>query len=749
MRRLMWFTIGFAAACGVGTTLLWTVSLTPLAVYAVICGLICFAIRRKGVAVYAFSMLLLGIGCGISWLAAYKSLYLAPLEKIDGESFSASVTITGYSEKTDYGCSVDALAFFDGKPYTLRVYQKGSQQLTPGTVLEASFKFRLTTPNGQKDSSYYRGKSIFLVASQKDEGCCGQSQLCSIIFLPAKAKKAALNHIKSCFPSDTAAFAKALLLGDTSDLSYETDTALKGSGIRHVVAVSGLHVSALFGAVYFVFRRKRLLTLLISAPLLFFFAAVTGFSPSVTRAVLMSTLMALGAVINREYDGLTSLSFACLVMLFLNPFVIYSVSFQLSVLSVAGILIASPPCRARMMDAFRAADRKGNGAKILRTAASSISVSAGAMLFTAPLCAYYFQCVSLIGMAANLLIIWVIPLLFCGTAVIAILGGVLHSLCTAAASILSVIIRGMLAAANALSEIPFGAVYTQSVFITVWLIGIYCLIALYIVRKKGGKWILAAGIAGLFAAISLSVIVPRLDDVRLNVLDVGEGQSILIQSRGRNFLIDCGGDSDTKVADEAAQTLLSQGIFRLDGIILTHYDRDHVNGLENLLSRVSASHFYLPDVGDTAEVQALTQRSGAELTWIKAESSFDIALPCGKLTLLMPKITNTDNENSMCVLFESEKCVILVTGDRGSEGERELLYSYNLPDVDILIAGHHGSKKSTTDALLRAVRPEMVIISVGENNRYGHPAQDVLDRLARFGCEVYRTDLQGAVLIRR
>lgn len=173
MRRLMWFTIGFAAACGVGTTLLWTVSLTPLAVYAVICGLICFAIRRKGVAVYAFSMLLLGIGCGISWLAAYKSLYLAPLEKIDGESFSASVTITGYSEKSDYGCSVDALAFFDGKPYTLRVYQKGSQQLTPGTVLEASFKFRLTTPNGQKDSSYYRGKVSFWLLPKRMRDAAG------------------------------------------------------------------------------------------------------------------------------------------------------------------------------------------------------------------------------------------------------------------------------------------------------------------------------------------------------------------------------------------------------------------------------------------------------------------------------------------------------------------------------------------------------------------------------------------------
>ena len=109
----------------------------------------------------------------------------------------------------------------------------------------------------------------------------------------------------------------------------------------------------------------------------------------------------------------------------------------------------------------------------------------------------------------------------------------------------------------------------------------------------------------------------------------------------------------------------------------------------------------------------------------------------------------SDNENSMCVLFESEEGVILITGDRSRTGERDLIGKYDLPQADILIAGHHGSKTSTSRELLQAVRPEIVIISAGKNNIYGHPAREVLERLAEFNCTVYRTDQQGSVLVRR
>ena len=119
-----------------------------------------------------------------------------------------------------------------------------------------------------------------------------------------------------------------------------------------------------------------------------------------------------------------------------------------------------------------------------------------------------------------------------------------------------------------------------------------------------------------------------------------------------------------------------------------------------------------------------------------------------KLTVFGPVYSGYSNENSLCILFETENCAILIIGDRSAFGERMLMRNRNLPDVDLLIAGHHGSRYSTSDELLTAVQPETVIISVGENT-YGHPSQEVLDRLAEFGCAVYRTDRDGTIIYRR
>ena len=130
------------------------------------------------------------------------------------------------------------------------------------------------------------------------------------------------------------------------------------------------------------------------------------------------------------------------------------------------------------------------------------------------------------------------------------------------------------------------------------------------------------------------------------------------------------------------------------------------------------------------------------------EDELILQLESAKLTVFGPIFAAESNENSLCILFESEKCAILVTGDRGSLGEMLLMHDAALPDVDLLVAGHHGSKNSTSEELLNTVRPETVFISVGRNS-YGHPARELLDRLRSFGCNVFRTDLQGTLIFRR
>ena len=119
------------------------------------------------------------------------------------------------------------------------------------------------------------------------------------------------------------------------------------------------------------------------------------------------------------------------------------------------------------------------------------------------------------------------------------------------------------------------------------------------------------------------------------------------------------------------------------------------------------------------------------------------------ITIVPSYSDNSDNESGLCVLFQTENCAILITGDRDEFGERMLLRSIDLPDLDALVVGHHGSKYSTGRALLEAARPEVAIISVGENNTYGHPAEETLERLKAYGCRVYRTDVHGTIIFRR
>jgi competence protein ComEC len=206
-------------------------------------------------------------------------------------------------------------------------------------------------------------------------------------------------------------------------------------------------------------------------------------------------------------------------------------------------------------------------------------------------------------------------------------------------------------------------------------------------------------------------------------------------------MVDCGGSSDAEAADAAAEALLSQGITKLDVLILTHYDKDHSGAVDELLSRVDAELLILPPV--YSELQLPAKQT------VYATQDLTITTQKMKTEIYAPVIPEGGNENSLCILFDTEKCDILITGDCNAFAERMLLRRVNLPDVDILVAGHHGSGGSTSEELLSRVRPEIVCISAGQNNRYGHPASELLQRLEHYGCNIYRTDIHGDIMVRR
>lgn len=744
----MWLAMGFCASTLVGTYLL------PVDWYflgAGVCALalaVCLAWMLRYRKARFAAMVLLGCGIGFLWQTGFDAIYLSPVRAADEQKLSITISTTDYSEETDYGAVVEGVTKLNGRIYRLTAYLPEDTVVSPGDTLSGTFLLRGTLPDCSRDSLYHCGYRTFLLAYASGNLTVREAESLPLFGYPAVIRRQVTDRIDRVFSADTAPFARALLLGDTSGIDYETDTSLKLSGIRHIVAVSGLHVSILFSMVYGLTGKRRWPAALVGIPVLFLFAAVAGFSPSITRACLMHGLMLLSMIADREYDPPTALSFAVLVMLAMNPWTVTNVGFQLSVSCVVGIFLFSSKIRNWLMDRRRLGRWKGIPGKILGFFSASVAVSISAVLLSTPLSAYYFGVVSLVGVLTNLLTMWMITFLFCGILLVCFLSLISLPLAAGAAWAAQWGIRYVLLVAKTLAGFPLAAVYTDSIYIVVWLVLCYVLLAVFCGRKNKKPLMFGCcAVISLCAALMASWTAPGMDAFRMTVLDVGQGQCILLQSGGRNYLVDCGGDGDEAAADRAAGLLLSQGISRLDGLILTHYDSDHAGGAQYLLSRISAEVLFLPDYADQRETaEELAACSGG--TVVKIQKDVYIAYGNTVITLIPSDSTLSDNESGLCVLFQAENCDILITGDRSASGERELLQYITLPDLEVLVVGHHGSKTSTCQELLVQTQPEVAIISVGIDNHYGHPSDEVLERLTDFGCIVYRTDQDGTIIYR-
>lgn len=751
MRKLMWFTLGFAVAAAVGSyALAGQLQLHAVEWYLLAAGVclillgICLLCMLRLTKARIAAMVCFGCVVGFCFQCGFDWVYLSVARAADEMTLDVSIFASDYAYETDYGCAVEGKVKINGRNYRVVAYLPEDTQMAPGDWVNGSFTLKSTLPGGSKESAYDRGKGVFLKAYPKGDMTVLTPEQMPLGAYPAVIRNYVGNMIRDIFPEDTFAFAKALLLGQTEELDYATDNILKVSGIRHVVAVSGLHVTILFSLVYTLVWRKRWLATLIGLPVLALFAAIAGFSPSITRACVMHGLMVLAMLFDREYDPPTALSAAILTMLALNPWSLTDVGFQLSVGCMAGILLFSEPMKNWLLDKKRLGRFAGRW-KGWFSGGVSISISAGIM--TAPLCAYYFDMVSILSLATNLLTLWVISFVFYGIMAVCLVALVNVKIAGAIAWAVSWPIRYVLLVAKGIAAVPVAGIYTKSLYVVLWLVLCYGLLAVFLLMKKKQPLVLGCCAAiGLCVALFASWMEPLTDECRVTVLDVGQGQCILLQSEGRNFLVDCGGSNDEHAADEAAALLLSQGIRRLDGLIVTHYDRDHAAGAEYLLSRVAADALYLPNCADDDGTAAgLYRYTGGEICTVS--SDVQVVFGDTKITLVPSQSHLDNNESGLCVLYQTKNCDILITGDRSTAGERELLEHMQLPQLEVLIVGHHGSKYSTCRELLMKTNPQYAIISVGENH-YGHPTDEVLQRLQDFGCEIYRTDENGTVVYR-
>lgn len=573
-------------------------------------------------------------------------------------------------------------------------------------------------------------------------------------YLPQRFAKAIKDKLVLIYKDDPvcAAFMTAELTGDRSGMAAADYTKLSEVGLAHLFAVSGLHCAFLVSLLGFLIPtgRRRLFAGTAIGVLLFYMMAV-GLTPSVVRACIMQIFLLTAPLFKRESDGMTSLGAALLVILLVNPFAIGSVSLQLSFAATLGLVWLAP----KMMDAWGRAGEKWPGAfrAALRFLLANGAATVSALAFTVPLTAYYFNILTLVSPLSNLLIVWAAGWNFMLGFVTVLIGFISLPAAQVLSAFSAILIYYVRAVVGVLIKIPYHAVYFTNRLLKYWLIYAYGMVSVCcLTRPRRGKYALATGLAAvaLAATVVLNAQSYYAGDLNMVTLNVGQGECVLLYSRHEAALVDCGSStSGTNAGAIAADLLETLGIRALDEVVVTHYHADHTDGLEDLMARISVKDIYLPDIEDTGGVRekitAMAAACGSKISFV--EEAAHCSIGTAEMTVYPPVGEGDSNEQGLSILCSLRQFDALITGDMDGDTEEKLAETYALPDIEVLLVGHHGSRNSSSKAFLSAVEPETAVISVGRNNSYGHPADAALYRLQATGTAVYRTDLQGNIRI--
>lgn len=742
--RLVWFTAGVVTAALLGVYLSWTAWLLPAGLGCLALGILLRGLRRWPPA----RRVLLGGGVALLWLVGYGALFQAPAQTLEYRTVQLEAVVTQWPEETDYGVRILVKAGeAGGRKVTALFYGDATlADLRPGDQLAC---VAYCTPADQirgQESLYYSSQGIFLQAKSYGEVTVTRAQGIPLRYaLPILAGEIRA-EIDRLYPEGQAGFLHALLTGDKTGLEEMDQNNFNRVGLGHVVVISGLHVTYLLGFLTLFLKPRRTPDLIALLVILALFCLMTGSGPGTVRATILCALALVAPRLGRDYHPLTGLCFALLVLLGINPAAIANAGLQFSFLSTLGILLFGQRWSRSWLEKLPKAWRRW-----VRPLVGVVAISLGAMIFTVPLSALYFGRFSLVAPLSNLLTAWAVTLIFVGGVVSVAVGAVWLPLGHGLAALVGLPIRFFLWYAGEASRLGLAAVNLDQGYYALWALFVYGVVALYLLVPAQGKRPIVP-VCACAVTLCLSALLTAQtawgQGLTLTALDVGQGQSLVVTSHGRRALIDCGGTQNP--GDRAATYLQSQGKSTLDLLILTHFHEDHAGGVLELMDRVKVAAIAAPDVDQDSPIRQAIEAKAAEqgipIHYITENTL--VILGQAQLTLYRPVEGGSDsNEQCLAILCAKEGWEALITGDMPAEEEARLAARENLPDLEVLVAGHHGSKYSTSQTFLEAVTPETVVISVGYNS-YGHPAPETLARIEAVGATVYRTDWHGGVTVR-
>ena len=698
-------------------------------------------------------LIALSLAAGLLYGRGWRHFIADPVREKCGGSHLFSATVCDWPQETDTGWRV-TVRLTDARGAKAVCYLSDeAADLEPGQMLLGEAYWQDASVIKGTEITTFTARGVFALLYCNTFPDVSPGSAGSVRYLPQHLARAMRDTISRVWPDETAAaILRAELLGDRSGIDTTLSSRFSEAGVSHLFAVSGLHCAFLLTLLSLLVgpQRRRLLAA-VGIAVLTVYMFMVGLTPSVVRACIMQFFLLLAPLFLRDADPPTSLASALLVILLWNPYAAQSVSLQLSFGAMLGLILVTP--RVHDFFAGRIRPRKKPVRAAVSFLLSTLCSTLGAMVFTVPLTAYYFGVFSTVAPLTSLLCIPLASWNFMVGFLTALLGFVFLPAAQVLGYVCRVLTKLFLWVVDLACAIPYHALYTDTnPYLVWWLVFVYAVFLLCIFsRERGRKYAFAAGVSVLTLVLCITLRTGefRSDALTAVAVDVGQGASTLLRSGEDTVLVDCGSSNRyKKPAQQVLSQLGSMGVEHLSAVAVTHYHADHTNGLPELLDRVAVDALYLPEIEDEYGVRdklvALAAEKNIRVSFVTEQT--EISLGAATVTVFPPVGKGDMNEQGLTYLCTSGDFDLLITGDMSGPTELALTQTYKLPDVEVLLVGHHGSKYSSQQEFLSKIEPDAAIISVGDNN-YGHPTDAAISRLEAAGATVYRTDRQGCVTV--
>lgn len=683
----------------------------------------------------------------------YKQVYTIKIDKINNSNYYKNtkllLNIKKNTNKYSYGDKISFTAEFE---------QANSQRNKGG------FNYR----------EYLKTKGIYGIVtnSQNQTKLVKKNNVNILDKLINDVSTIIEKKIFSLVEKENANILTALLIGNKNNLEDDVKDIFKQSSLSHILAISGAHVSYVIMLVSFIISKTKInkrLGKIITIVFLVFFMMLTGSSPSVTRACIMAIYTILGSLLHKKVNVLSSISISSIIILLINPYSILDIGMQLSYAGTIGIVFIYPIIR-------KIEGKKQFGTKILIQKIKDILlITISANIIIIPIIMYHFSTISFTFLISNLLaspFMGILIILGFSTIIFSFIFSPLGKIL---ASLLNFFTSLFLKVATFSSNLPFSQLYipTPKIYqIIIYYILIITAVLYIKIKRKQKKRLFEKKIiirirtinkkkiAIVLVLVVLFNLVYKFIPKNLNIyfVDVGQGDCTLITTpQGKNVLIDGGGSENFDVGEKTLLPyLLDRQITTLDYVIISHFDTDHVGGILTILKELNVKKVIIgtqyehnenfkefTKIVNEKRIKVNVVEAGSKIS-IEKNLYFDILWPDNN-----EKISeNSINNNALVFKMNYNNFSMLFTGDIEEEAEKILINKYkntNKLESTILKVGHHGSKTSSTQEFLKLVEPKIALIGVGAKNTFGHPSEEVLQRLENLNCKIYRTDKDGEI----